>query len=101
MRTSEWKFVQCSGKRARTDGYITDNPTPGRYYRLFDLKSDPGEFHNLADQHPELVQKFSGEMLAVFRATHPEAHQEPPKLTVADSIDWYLRPRDAKPSPGA
>ena len=55
----EWKFVQCSGQRARTDGYITDNPTPGRYYRLFDLKADPGEFHNVADQHPELVKKFS------------------------------------------
>jgi hypothetical protein len=38
-------------------------------------------------------------MLAVFRATHPEAHQEPEKLTDPDAIDWYLRPRDAKPSP--
>jgi arylsulfatase A-like enzyme len=101
IRTTEWKFVQCSGKRARTDGYITDNPTPGRYYRLFDLKADPGEFHNVADQHPALVQKFSSDLLAVFRATHPEAHQEPEKFTDAEAIEWYLRPRDAKPSPAA
>jgi arylsulfatase A-like enzyme len=100
VRTTEWKFVQCSGKRARTEGYITDNPTPGRYYRLYDLKADPGEFHNVAEQHPALVQKFSSDMLAVFRATHPEAHQEPEKLAGAEAIDWYLRPRDAKPSPG-
>jgi len=96
LRTSQWKFVQCSGRRARTDGYSTDNPTPGRYCRLFDLKADPREFHNVAGQHPELVQKFSAEMLAVFRSTHPEAPQEPASLSVAEAIDWYLRPRDAK-----
>jgi hypothetical protein len=37
-------------------------------------------------------------MLAVFRATHPEAKQEPAKLAADDAIDWYLRPRDAKPA---
>lgn len=100
LRTSEWKFVQCSGKRARTDGYITDNPTPGRYYRLFNLQADPGEFHNLSGQHPELVKKFSADLPAIFRSTHPEAGQEPANLKAADAIDWYLRPRDAKPSPG-
>ncbi len=42
IRTDGWKFIYCTGKRARKDGYITDNPTPGRYRILFDLKSDPG-----------------------------------------------------------
>lgn len=101
IRTRAWKFVQCSGRRARTDGYITGNPTPGRYYRLFNLQNDPGEFHNLSDQHPELVKKFSADLLAIFRSTHPEAHEEPAKLSDAEAIDWYLRPRDAKPSPAA
>jgi len=99
IRTREWKFVHCSGRRARTEGYITDNPRPGRYVRLYDLTTDPGEFHNVADQHPAVVQKLSSDMLLVFRATHPEAHKEPKKLADADAIDWYLRPRDAPPSP--
>ena len=98
VRTTEWKFVHCSGRRARTEGYITDNPTPGRYVRLYDLKADPGEFHNVADQHPAVVQKLTADLLAVFRSTHPESKQEPEKLTNDDAIDWYLRPRDAKPS---
>ena len=101
IRTSEWKFIHCSGKRARTEGYITDNPTPGRYVRLYDLKADPGEFHNVSEQHPAVVQKLTADLLNVFRTTHPEAKQEPEKISADDAIDWYLRPRDAKPSPHA
>ncbi len=98
IRTSEWKYIHCSGRRARTDGYITDNPTPGRYIRLYDLQADPGEFHSVATEHPEVVQRLSADLLSVFRTTHPEAVQEPEKLADDDAIDWYLRPRDAKPA---
>ncbi len=38
IRTEDWKFAYCSGKRFRKDGYETDDPTPGRYVRLYDLK---------------------------------------------------------------
>lgn len=100
IRTARWKFVHCSGRRARTDGYQTENPTPGRTVRLYDHQTDPGEFHNVAEQHPELVDRFSSVMLARFRDTHPDAHQEPEKLAKADAIEWYLRPRDASPGPG-
>ncbi len=94
-----WKFIQCSGRRARTDGYITDKPTPGRYLRLYDETKDPGELTDLTSQHPEVVAQLSGMMLARFRATHPEAESEPKGLAVAESIDWYLRPRDAMAQP--
>jgi arylsulfatase A-like enzyme len=97
VRTSRWKFIQCSGKRLRTDGYRTDNPTPGRYVRLYDLQNDPGEFSDVSAKYPEAVQTLSAELLKRFRSTHPEASQEPSNLAVAEAIDWYLRPRDAKP----
>ena len=99
VRTDRWKYVQCSGKRSRTDGYVTDNPTPGRTIHLFDLENDRGEFHNVADKHSDVTQHLSGEMLQLFRTTHPDAASEPQNLTTADAIDWYLRPRDAKPHP--
>ena len=99
IRTNEWKFVQCSGKRLRTDGYRTDHPTPGRYTRLFKLKDDPNEFKNVAQHYPEVTEKLSRELLARFRATHPQSQMEPPNLNSADALDWYLRPRDAKPHP--
>jgi choline-sulfatase len=97
IRTREWKYVHCSGRRARTDGYSTDHPTPGRYVRLYNLKADPGEFHNVADQHPAIMQKLTHDMLAVFRTTHPEGRQEPGDLSSDEALDWYLRPRDARP----
>jgi arylsulfatase A-like enzyme len=94
VRTDRWKYAHCSGKRERTDGYKTDHPTPGRTVRLYDVKADPGEFHNVAARHPEVVDQLSQLMLARFRATHPEAQAEPLGLKTADAIEWYLRPRD-------
>jgi choline-sulfatase len=95
IRTPEWKFIHCSGKRERTEGYKTDNPTPGRYIRLYDLKKDPGEFTDVASKNPNVVAKLQSLMLKRFRDTHPDAAAEPAQLPAADAIDWYLRPRDA------
>ena len=94
VRTGRWKFIFCSGRRKRTDGYETDNPTPGRYVRLFDLESDPGEFSNVAAHNPKVVAELEGTLLDRFRHTHPEASAEPQRLSTEESLDWYVRPRD-------
>jgi arylsulfatase A-like enzyme len=97
IKTSEWKYILCSGKRARQDGYEIDHPTPGRYRRLYDLRNDPGEFTDVASKHPGLVAKFEGLMLDRFRATHPDRETEPKELNREEAIEFYLRPRDAVP----
>jgi arylsulfatase A-like enzyme len=94
IRTMEWKYIVCSGRRERTDGYTTDNPKPGRYRRLYNLKNDPGEFTNVSAQHPDLVDKFENLMLERFRSTHPDREKEPQRLSRAEAIDFYLPPRD-------
>jgi choline-sulfatase len=95
VRTGRYKFIQCSGKRKRDDGYTTDNPTPGRYVRLYDLEKDPGEFTDIAKKEPALVSRFQKLMLDRFAKTHPEAGDVPAKAPVPEKIDWFLRPRDA------
>jgi arylsulfatase A-like enzyme len=95
IRTATHKFIYCSGKRERTDGYKTENPKPGRYFRLYDLRSDPGEFTDVAHGSPKIVSRMKELLLQRFRSTHPEAAQEPAGST-GDALDWYLRPRDAK-----
>ncbi len=94
VRTKRWKYIYCTGRRERTDGYKTGQPTPGRYRRLYDLAKDPGEFTDLASRQPEVVRALEGTMLERFRATHPDARQEP-KGSNEDTLDFYLRPRDA------
>jgi choline-sulfatase len=95
IRTARWKLICCSGRRRRDDGYETDNPTPGRYLRLYDLERDPGEFTDVAGNNPGLVTRLRALMLDRFRRTHPEAPREPARLDPASALDWYLRPRDA------
>ena len=94
VRTARWKYVHCSGKRERGDGYKTDKPTPGRWTRLFDLENDPGEFTDAAKKNPAVVAELQALLLKRFRDTHPEAAQEPAGLGTEDAIEWYLRPRD-------
>jgi arylsulfatase A-like enzyme len=101
IKTREWKYIFCSGKRGRLDGYQTDRPTPGRYWRLYNLKDDPGEFTDVAAAHPEIVDKCAALMLSRFRATHPERESEPAGLSRDEGIEFYLRPRDARPGRAA
>jgi choline-sulfatase len=95
VRTADRKFVFCSGKRARLDGYEVDNPTPGRYLRLYDLKRDPGEFTDIARQEPETVKRLQNLILDRYRKTHPEAAMLPKGLTPEEQIEFFVRPRDA------
>lgn len=94
IRTDRWKFIFCSGRRARGDGYDIDTPTPGRYIRLYDLKSDPGEFTNVGAKHPKVVEAMEDLLLTRFRATHPESQAEPQRLSREEALEWYVRPRD-------
>jgi arylsulfatase A-like enzyme len=96
VRNSRWKFIFCSGRRERQDGYKTDNPTPGRYKRLYDLQADPGEFTDLSGrkEYAGFVAQLQQAMLDRFRETHPEAAALPRGLKVEEQIEWFLRPRD-------
>lgn len=95
IRSRDRKFIYCTGRRARQDGYITDNPTPGRYVRLYDLRKDPGEFHDIAAHEPKRVAGFKSLLLERFRGTHPNAAAEPRSASSDEILDWYLRPPDA------
>jgi choline-sulfatase len=97
IRTERWKYIFCSGRRRRGDGYETENPLPGRYQQLYDLKADPGEFTNVAPDHPRVVEQLRALMLQRFRDTHPEAGSEPRRISREEALEWYLRPRDDAP----
>jgi choline-sulfatase len=97
IRTSRWNFIYGRGQRKRDDGYETEDPTPGRYTRLFDLESDPGEYTDVSGNHPEVVKHMTALLLERFRGTHPDADREPSHSSAEDALDWYVQPRDVSP----
>ena len=92
LRTERHKFIYCSGRRL--DWYRPAQPIRGRWRRLYDLKKDPDEFHDIAARHPDLVRHCEGLLLDRFRHTHPDASGEPAGLTPEAALDYYVRPRD-------
>lgn len=96
VRTQRWKYIYCSGRRKRTDGYLIDNPAPGRYQRLYDLKADPGEFTDVASRNPKVVAQLQDLILKRYRSTHPDAATEPAHSTREETMEYYVRPRDAR-----
>ena len=82
----DWKLVQ----------WIEQDPVSTDVrYELFNLKDDPGEYHNQASKHPDLVQELAKEILN-WRALHPingtRARLAPPPGWRAP-LDWATYPR--------
>ncbi len=94
VRTRRWKLIHSTGKRAREDGYKTDNPTPGRYTKLYDLANDPDEFTDVSGSNPKVVAQLQQVALDRFRATHPERDKEPSRAGAVAALEFYLPPRD-------
>lgn len=92
IRTERYKFIYCSGKRL--DWYRPVQPVAGPWRRVYDLTKDPDEFHDISSAHPDLVRRFEALLLDRFRHTHPDAGNEPPRLTAEAALDYYVRPRD-------
>lgn len=81
----EWKLVQ---------EIDTDQTTISTTNYLFNLKDDPNEYNNLADQHPELVNTLVQKVIA-WRSLHPingvRAKLAPPPGWRAP-LDWVNYP---------
>ncbi len=96
--TERWKLIYCTGKRARDDGYITDDPTPGRYWKLFDLESDPREMRDLSGR-PDLagrIRRMEEVLLERFEAGRPENRKAPQSFKLEEKLDWYLVPPELR-----
>ncbi len=95
IRDHRYKLIFSSGKRRRQDGYQTGLPLPGRIVRLYDMKNDPHEMKNLADQpkYENMIVIMKKEMLKRFKH-HTLADQLPAGLSLEEKLEWFLQYRE-------
>lgn len=103
IRTNEWKLIYCSGKRVRDDGYKTDNPTPGRYMRLYNLKDDPGETHDLSTE-PKYKRTIEDGLETLLERLESTARVDDREtgftyLKDLDRLDYYAKPYEVRSKP--
>lgn len=78
LREGPWQFIapgaDPKGKKME-EGDTTQGPPAGAAAQLYNLVSDPGEIHNVAAQHPDLVEKMSGELAQIAGPDGPKRFQ--------------------------
>lgn len=63
LRSGHWKLQRHDSKRARNVKVTTQlENTPVSKYRLFDLRTDPGEKHDVIDAHPEVARQLKAQL---------------------------------------
>ena len=96
VRSERFKLIVGTGNRKREDGYITADPTPGPYMRLFDEVADPGETKDLS-RDPALrpvLENLIDRMYTRLTTTRNGVQPAPAGLSKIATIHWCLIPRD-------
>lgn len=101
VRSSRYKLIVGTGRRIRQDGYVTANPRPGPYERLYDLVADPDETTDLGarsdlDAIKAGLRKQLHDRLV---GTRDGVDPVPSGLSELEAIHWCLVPRDRVPTP--
>ncbi len=57
---SKFKYATCSARNSQFQ-MVTASKGETKNWQLFDLKADPGQKTDVADKHPDVIQKLDGE----------------------------------------
>ncbi len=81
-----WEFHEGGTRQAvRTGDWKAVRLAPGNPLELYDLKSDSGETKNVADKHPEIVEKIEKFLKTARTENEHWPIKPPPKADAAES----------------
>jgi arylsulfatase A-like enzyme len=92
-----WKYVFSTNQYDTGLGYDIGPTRPiGYIHRLYDLRHDPDEAHNLAGDpaYQKRLQQMQHQLIGVFVESHPDAAHLPKNLTTEQTLAWFCEPRD-------
>jgi choline-sulfatase len=100
VRDERWKFVYQRGKRKRDDGYDPGRSLPGTTLRLFDLKNDPNEMRNLAQDpaNRKRVAHYTALLADHCRRTARQPERVPATDDPLEVLDYCVQPHDVVPA---
>lgn len=98
VRDDRWKLVYIRGQRRRPDGYDPgeEYPLPGPTLLLFDTRTDPGEFTNLAGhpEHRQRVEHYVSLLAAHLKKTSRLPENIPDTNDAMKILDYCTQPHD-------
>lgn len=96
LRTDDYKYVFTTGEHDLGIGYETGNAPFGITHRLYDLRRDPDELRNLADdpRQADRLRAMQAQLIQIFRKTHPDAAKLPAGLDAEQTLAWFCEPCD-------
>lgn len=68
LRTDRYKLIQC---RSDCCGAARPNCGGPQVFKLFDLEADPGELHDIAAEHPDVVAEYGEKLRTWQRGADP------------------------------
>jgi arylsulfatase A-like enzyme len=85
VRTAEWKLI------------VEWGGTPEHFHRppveLYDLKNDPGEYHNLAQQRPDVVAMLRSQLEEWIKRRSAETGKPDPHENQGVALFWVTLPK--------
>lgn len=102
VATQDWKYIFTSGKHDLGQGYATGYGPSGIVHRLYHLKKDSYETHDVSKlpENQQVLNELQNQMLKIFKETHPDAEELPDNLTKIGQLVWFCEPRDVGAEPG-
>ena len=98
IRDNDWKLIYERGAQRRQDGYNTDRPLVPHQFRLYDMRADKAELHNVAGDpaNAATVKRLTDLLVYHLATTAREPRKVPPLDEPLAVLDYCVQSHDVE-----